>query len=121
MKGICSARLVRVALLLAWALPWALGTGSLHAQGGAGNSRQMMELYMQVQQLQREMMELRGVNEEQAYRIRKLERQRLADYQNLDQRLQALSAGAAVSDPGAVGSVVQFRPPSSLRMGPTPK
>jgi len=45
------------------------------------------ELYYQLQQLQQEIMELRGQLEEQAYRIRRLEKQRLDDYKSIDKRL----------------------------------
>ena len=68
---------------------------SLHAQSASLKTQQLAEMYHQMQQLQREVMELRGVVEEQAYRIRKLERQRVADYQSLDQRLQAMGAATA--------------------------
>ena len=76
---------------------------SLHAQSTSLKTQQMAEMYHQMQQLQREVMELRGVIEEQAYRIRKLERQRVADYQSLDQRLQAMGT-ATTADSGAAAS-----------------
>lgn len=49
------------------------------------------ELYYQMQQLQQEIMELRGQLEEQSYRLRRLEKQRLDDYKNIDKRLQESS------------------------------
>lgn len=58
-----------------------------------GDSRQLTDLYSQLQQLEREMMDLRGLVEKQAYAIRKLEKQRLEDYQNLDKRIQELNGG----------------------------
>ncbi|MEH6604739.1 MAG: tol-pal system protein YbgF [Pseudomonadales bacterium] len=45
------------------------------------------EMMYQLQQLQQEVMELRGALEEQAYTIRKLQQQRLDDYRNIDRRL----------------------------------
>jgi tol-pal system protein YbgF len=73
-------------------------------QGGKVTARQLSDLYQQVQQLQREMMELRGVVEEQSYRIRTLEKQRLEDYQNLDRRLQQSAGSAADAGSSSVSS-----------------
>ena len=86
----------------------AVAGAPLLAQAQQGNSQQMVDLYNQTQQLQREMMSLRGLVEEQAYQIRKLERQRLADYENLDRRLQALGRGKS-----SAGSVAAAGSPTS--------
>jgi tol-pal system protein YbgF len=53
------------------------------------------DLFYQIQQLQQEIMELRGQLEEQSYRLRRLEKQRLEDYENLDKRLREGSQGSS--------------------------
>jgi tol-pal system protein YbgF len=57
---------------------------------GAGQaaSPRVADLFYQVQRLQQEVMELRGQLEEQGYRLRRLEQQRLEDYESLDKRLR---------------------------------
>lgn len=55
------------------------------------SSNPQSELFYQLQQLQQEVMDLRGQVEEQAYQIRKLTKQRKDDYVNLDERINALS------------------------------
>lgn len=59
-----------------------------YATGNVSNNPRLADLFYQMQQMQQEIMELRGQLEEQAYRIKRLEQQRLEDYQNLDRRLQ---------------------------------
>ena len=81
-------RIAVISLITGGALLWADGAA---AQASAS---QLSQMYQQMQQLQREVMELRGVVEEQGYRIRKLEKQRIDDYQNLDRRLQEQGAAA---------------------------
>ncbi len=51
------------------------------------------DLFYQLQQLQQEIMDLRGQLEEQSYRLRRLEKQRLEDYENLDKRLREDNQG----------------------------
>lgn len=55
------------------------------------------QMYFQVQSLQQEVLELRGLVEEQAYELKRLKQQRLDDYLSLDKRLTALSGGRASS------------------------
>lgn len=50
-----------------------------------------VELYYQLQVLQQEVLELRGLMEEQAYELRRLKQQRLDDYLDLDRRISQLS------------------------------
>lgn len=66
-------------------------------------SNQQSDLFYQLQILQQEVMELRGLVEEQAFELKRLKQQRLDDYLNLDQRVSALTTGAAVSGTGAPG------------------
>ncbi len=56
------------------------------------------ELFYQLQILQQEVQELRGLMEEQAYELKRLKQQRLDDYVNLDQRLSGLSNGGASAE-----------------------
>lgn len=58
---------------------------------GSTGSNAQAELFYQLQQLQQEVMDLRGQVEEQAYKIKKLTKQRKADYVNLDERISKLS------------------------------
>ncbi len=52
------------------------------------------DLFFEVQQLREEMMQLRGLVEEQAYEIKRLKQQRLDDYMDLDRRVAALTLGS---------------------------
>jgi len=52
------------------------------------------ELFYQLQTLQQEVQQLRGLMEEQAYELKRLKQQRLDDYVNLDRRLTGLSGSA---------------------------
>lgn len=60
-------------------------------RGKTSRSNPQTELFLQFQRLQREVMDLRGQVEEQAYQIKKLTKQRKDDYVNLDERIGALS------------------------------
>lgn len=83
-------------------LALAAALGGIDGAAAQGSTAQLSQLYQQMQQLQREVMELRGMVEEQGYRIRRLEQQRVEDYQNLDRRLQERGAAAAPDRPAAV-------------------
>jgi tol-pal system protein YbgF len=67
----------------------------------------LADLYYQLQQLQQEIMELRGQVEEQSYRVRRLEKQRLEDYEDFDRRLRAGGQGSS-----------SVRPPTAASGGP---
>lgn len=65
------------------------------------------EMYFMVEQLKREVSELRGVVEEQAYRLQGFEEASKRRYKDLDQRLQKLSKpGAETSGTPSSGGVV---------------
>lgn len=69
------------------------------AQGSTGNASNIQaELFYQVQSLQQEVLELRGMVEEQAHEIKRLKQQRMEDYLDLDRRLSRLS-GADSQNP----------------------
>jgi tol-pal system protein YbgF len=57
------------------------------------------DLVYQLQQLQEEVRELRGILEEQQYAIRRLQQSRLDDYRNIDKRLLELQQTGAAAQP----------------------
>ena len=67
------------------------------------------QLLQQLYQMQQEVSMLRGLLEEQEYRLKKLEKDQLDRYQDIDRRLSTLSAGSSV--PSANGSA----PPVGLQ------
>lgn len=71
----------------------------------SGTSDQVVELYYQLQTLQQEVQQLRGIVEEQAHELRQLKQQHMDDYLDLDRRLSQ-SGGAAAAPKGATGSTV---------------
>ena len=64
------------------------------------------ELYYQMQTLQQEVQELRGLVEQQAYELKQLKQQRLDDYLDLDRRLSQKGKASSVVTPltGAAAS-----------------
>lgn len=64
------------------------------------NSQPTMEgeLYQQIQQLRQEMMQLRGLVEEQGYQLRQLKQQSLDRYIDLDRRISGASPAAMPAD-----------------------
>lgn len=76
------------------------------SNGGGGADNPQAQMYYQLQALQQEVMELRGLVEEQAYEIKKLKKKRMDDYLDLDRRISALSSGeVAMSDRPDEGNV----------------
>lgn len=63
------------------------------------------EMFYQMQVMQQELLELRGLIEEQAHQIKQLKQQRLDDYVDLDRRLSSLSVGSAPEGASVAGSV----------------
>ncbi len=61
----------------------------------SGNNDAMSLLLEQIQQLQTEVQTLRGLIEEQGFELRKLQRDSLSRYTNMDERLSALESGAS--------------------------
>jgi len=62
------------------------------------------DLFYQLQTLQQEVRQLRGLMEEQAYELKRLKQQRLDDYVNLDRRLSGSNSGAVNSSEGVVSA-----------------
>ena len=76
------------------------------AAGGA--SQNVGNLFLQVQQLQQEVMRLNGLVEEQANELRKLKDQSLERYVDLDKRLSAVGGGAPASlSGGSSGQLIK--------------
>ena len=75
-------------------------------QASGGNDRQLSELFYQLQVLQQEVQELRGLVEEQAHQLNRLSRDQQEQYIDLDRRVAGLSAGSAVagSSPATTGA-----------------
>lgn len=65
--------------------------------GGSATGNFQSELFFQLQTLQEEVQELRGLVEEQANELRKLKQQRMDDYLDLDKRIGALSQGGGLN------------------------
>lgn len=91
----------------------------------AGNSDGMSLLLDQVRDLQAEVQALRGLVEEQGFEIRKLQRDSLSRYTNLDGRLTSLESTpvAGLSAPGNANGLTPARLPPLQRdpsRGPAP-
>ncbi len=78
-------------------------SGSSAPQVGGQN---VGTLFLQMQQLQQEVMRLNGLVEEQANELRKLKAQSLERYVDLDKRLSAAGGGAPSSAGGSTNQVV---------------
>src|SRR5690606_11660280 len=60
------------------------------------------EIFFQLQTLQQEVLELRGIVEQQSHELRQLKQQRMDDYLDLDRRLsQVAGASAQASAPSS--------------------
>lgn len=79
------------------------GSRSKATAASAGGGNAAGDLVMQVQSLQQEVMELRGLVEEQAHQIETLKQQGLDRYNDLDKRISG-SAAAATSAPAVSGA-----------------
>ncbi len=66
-----------------------------------------VDFYYQLQTLKQEVLELRGMLEEQQYELKRLKQQRLDDYVNLDRRLAAISGGKSVPATDANGGEIR--------------
>jgi tol-pal system protein YbgF len=101
-----------VAVLL---LSWAVGASAQPAS----NNEMVVNLYNQLQELQNEILTLRGMVEEQGYQLQRLQNESRDRYLDLDRRLQSGSAPAgeeaALGAPGpnAPGATVPLNAPAS--------
>ena len=62
---------------------------------------QLSEIFIQMQQLQHEVQELRGIVEQQGFEIQTLKQQVKDNYLDLDKRISALPSGATTSSAGS--------------------
>ncbi len=74
------------------------------AEPAAMSNRQLSELFYQIQVLQQEVQELRGLVEEQAYQLNRLARDQKEQYIDLDRRVAGLTTGAAAGAGLTAGS-----------------
>lgn len=78
---------------------------SYPATGGAAGASGQVELYRQLQSLQEEVMQLRGLVEEQSHQLQELKQQSLDRYMDLDRRLSGGAAAAPLAaTPTATGA-----------------
>lgn len=80
------------------------GYGSADTYAGAGAAAPVSaqgQVFMQLQQLQQEVQQLRGLIEEQQNQIQQLKQENLERYQDLDRRMAGGAAGAAQNQSGA--------------------
>jgi len=88
---------------------------SYPATGGAAGASGQVELYRQLQSLQEEVMQLRGLVEEQSHQLQELRQQSLDRYMDLDRRL---SGGAAAAVPPAPASTATGAVPLATGIEP---
>jgi tol-pal system protein YbgF len=86
----------------------ASGGGGYPASSSGGAASGQVELYRQLQSLQEEVMQLRGVVEEQGYQLQQLKQQSLDRYMDLDRRLGG--GAAAATPPGAAPLATGIQP-----------
>lgn len=98
--------------------PAGYGAAGTYAGSGAQApvSAQGM-LFNQLEQMQQEIAQLRGMVEEQQHEIRRLKQEGLERYQDLDQRLAGLTAGAPAqnSATGPTGAPGNTTPPAAAQ------
>lgn len=68
------------------------------------SSNNAAEMFYQFQVMQQELLELRGLVEQQSNEIKKLKQQRLDDYVDLDRRISGLSSGSASASASSVST-----------------
>jgi tol-pal system protein YbgF len=72
------------------------------------------ELYYQLQLLQQEVQELRGLVEQQSFELRQLKQQRMDDYLDLDRRLSQSSSDSGSNSATTVPSVFPSQDPPEI-------
>ncbi|MDP3844964.1 MAG: tol-pal system protein YbgF [Pseudomonas sp.] len=87
--------------------PAGYGTSGAYAEGGAAAPASAQgQLFLQLQQMQQELGQLRGMLEEQQNEIQRLKQEGLERYQSLDQRLSGGAIGApATQNSPAAGAI----------------
>jgi len=82
------------------------------------SAAQSGELYYQLQILQQEVLQLRGMMEQQAHELKRLKQQRLDDYLDVDRRLSALGQGGKPVSNGAAVNVTANTAGASTSVAP---
>ncbi|WP_252271139.1 tol-pal system protein YbgF [Pseudomonas subflava] len=104
--------------------PAGYGTSGAYAGAGAqAPTSAQGQLFMQLQQMQGEIAQLRGLLEEQQNEIERLKQESQARYQDLDSRLQGGAAGAQqapAQNPPADGAIDAAGTPSAPAQQPAP-
>ncbi|WP_437881548.1 tol-pal system protein YbgF [Pseudomonas sp. LRF_L74] len=86
--------------------PAGYGTNGAYAGGGVSTPTSAQgELFMQLQQMQDEIAQLRGMVEEQQNKIQRLEQESQARYQDIDSRLQAGAGAPAQNSSPSDGAI----------------
>jgi len=84
----------------------AIGAAATTQVAPALSNSAASELFIQLQQLQQEVMQLRGIVEEQAYLLRQVKEQNMERYIDLDRRLGSLASNPAATTPRANSAVL---------------
>lgn len=92
-------------------------SGSAPGATGAVDSARLSELFYQLQVLQQEVQELRGLVEEQSYQLNRLARDQQEQYLDLDRRMQAVRANAPPQPSGGAASAVGTAPAAAAASG----
>lgn len=95
-------------------------TQSQPASRQASSGREPGQLFYQLQLLQQEVMTLRGQVEEQAHELRRLKKQSLDRYVDVDRRLAELNGNAAVAAtiPSSMPSTTVSKPATTIATNP---
>jgi tol-pal system protein YbgF len=100
----------------AMGLPPGSGQPGVPADAGAmgADASRLSQLFYQIQVLQQELQELRGLVEEQSHQLSRLARDQQEQYLDLDRRMQALRGGAAAPQrPAPAGEVAADAGPAA--------
>ena len=95
----------------------ARGPTATYATAAQRNELVSAELYVQLQALQVEMSELRGMLEQQSYLIEQISQRRMDDYLDLDQRISGLQSSGSIAVNKADSAAVQS---ATARSAPNP-
>lgn len=87
---------------------------------GAGSGQSQAQLVIQLQQMQAELRQLRGMVEESSHQVEQLQKRQREFYLDLDGRLSALEPGGAARTPGAAadGAAPPAAPPEMAPPAP---
>ena len=119
-KHLCAALAAHVACLFALA---SMAAEPVAGSSSSADARRLSELFYQLQVLQQEVQELRGLVEQQGYQIKRMARDQQEQYIDLDRRVSTLrgGSGAPAASTGTTPSAVGKRrgpirtPPSTTR------